>query len=88
MDNLSPSGEALFGTLIAAKDSPIFGIAPAFRPLPLFLPEIWAILSCDSIENGIILETHGLPGIVLEFWKYPGQSITIYGCPIRNPNRG
>ena len=39
-------------------------------------------------KKGVILETHGLSGIFLKFWTNRGQSDTVWGDHISNPNRG
>ena len=74
MANLAPSGEALFRTLIAAKNAPF---SVSLRPPshgPDFYPKIQTTHSCDYVaKKGVILETHGFPGIFLKFRKILGN---------------
>ena len=86
MGNLSPSGEAIFRTLIAANYAPF---SASFRPSPSgpdFYPKFGQSQAVISSQKGAILETHESPMTSLKFWKNQGQSITIWGWPISNPN--
>ena len=51
MDNLSSSEEALFRTLIAAKNAQFSVSHQALVPRPLFLPKIWTIVSRDYLTK-------------------------------------
>ena len=87
MGNLSPSGETLFGTPIAAKDSPF---PASFRPPrrgPYFYPRFGQFPDVISSRKRAISETHGLPVIFLKFRKIMGNPHPL-GGPISNPNRG
>ena len=85
MGNLSKSGEALFGTLIAAKGPPF---AASFRPSargPDFYPKFGQSPAAIGSENGDILETHGFRAI---FLKFSEKSWAIYhhlGRPYLGP---
>ena len=85
-DNLSPSVEALFRTIIPAKNSP-FSASPPILHWARFLSKIWSILSRDyltKIPFGDTRDAH----YFLRFLKNRRQSGTVWRCHISNANRG
>ena len=73
MGKLSPSGETLFRTLIAAKNAPFLGSPrPSSRGAD-FYPKFGQSSAVISSRKGSILEAHGLPGIFEKFWEILGN---------------
>ena len=90
MRNLSPSGGALFRTLIEAKNAP-FSESP--RPSSRchdFYPKFGQSSAVISSQSGAILETHGFPMIFLKFRKILGNlspsGDTLFGPLIEAKN--
>ena len=90
-DNLSWSGDAIFRTLIAARNTPRFWHHFSPPPAGLFRPDIWPIIIIRDYlqKKGSLSETNGL--ITHDFPKILGncgQSATTRRAPILKSNRG
>ena len=89
MDILSPSGRAPVLNPNRGRVYPISRIVSSRPPealnSPLNLSNPHPRL---ANKNGAILETRWSPRIFLKIRENHGQSITVWGGPILNPNRG
>ena len=82
--NPPPSGDSLLRTLIAAKDTQF---SVSYRPSSR-RPYVSDNTQPRIAKKGAISETHRLPVIFLKFRENHGQSVTSWGVPILNANRG